>query len=63
VLHEVRSEYAQLLTVTFLLIVGAGPWSVDALLRRRIRRAQQGRLSGDETPPAGVADKELADIA
>jgi hypothetical protein len=36
---------------------------VDALLRRRIRRAQQGRLPGDETPPAGVADKELADIA
>jgi putative oxidoreductase len=63
VLHEVRSEYAQLLTVTFLLIVGAGPWSVDALLRRRIRRAQQGRLSGNETGPAGVADKELADIA
>jgi uncharacterized membrane protein YphA (DoxX/SURF4 family) len=63
VLHEVRSEYAQLLTVTFLLIVGAGPWSGDALLRRRIRRAQQGRLSGNETRPAGVAGKELADIA
>jgi putative oxidoreductase len=63
VLHEVRSEYAQLLTVTFLLIVGAGPWSVDALLRRRSGRAQQGRLSGNETPPAGMADKELADIA
>jgi hypothetical protein len=31
VLHEVRSEYAQLLTVTFLFIVGPGPWSVDAL--------------------------------
>jgi putative oxidoreductase len=61
VLHEVRSEYAQLLTVTFLLIVGAGPWSVDALLRRRSGRAQQGRLAGNET--RGVADKELADIA
>jgi uncharacterized membrane protein YphA (DoxX/SURF4 family) len=63
VLHEVRSEYAQLLTVTFLLIVGAGPWSLDALLRRRIRRAQQGRISDNETRSAGVADKELADIA
>lgn len=39
VLHEVRSEYAQLLSVTFLLIVGAGPLSVDALLRRRTRIA------------------------
>ncbi len=39
VLHEIRSEYAQLLTVTFLLIVGPGPWSVDALLGRRGRRA------------------------
>jgi putative oxidoreductase len=38
VLHEIRSEYAQLLTVTFLLLVGPGPWSIDALLRRRPRR-------------------------
>src|SRR5580765_289535 len=34
VLHEVRSEYAQLLTVTFLLINGPGKWSLDALLRK-----------------------------
>ncbi|OBJ55645.1 hypothetical protein A9W95_14930 [Mycobacterium sp. 1423905.2] len=46
VLHEIRSEYAQLLTVTFLLIVGAGPWSIDALLsRRRKGRPQQVRPS------------------
>ena len=38
VLHEVRSEYAQLLTCAFLLVVGPGRWSVDALIaRRRIR--------------------------
>ena len=35
VLHEVRSEYAQLLTVTFLLINGPGRWSLDALLEKR----------------------------
>jgi uncharacterized membrane protein YphA (DoxX/SURF4 family) len=35
VLHESRSDYAQLLTVLFLLINGAGGWSVDALLRRK----------------------------
>jgi putative oxidoreductase len=34
VLHEVRSEYAQLLTSAFLLINGPGRWSLDALLRR-----------------------------
>jgi len=34
VLHEVRSEYAQLLTVAFLLINGPGKWSLDALLAR-----------------------------
>jgi uncharacterized membrane protein YphA (DoxX/SURF4 family) len=32
VLHEIRSEYAQLLTTIFLLINGPGSWSLDALL-------------------------------
>jgi uncharacterized membrane protein YphA (DoxX/SURF4 family) len=32
VLHEVRSEYAQLLTAVFLMINGPGRWSLDALL-------------------------------
>lgn len=35
VLHEIRSEYAQLLNCAFLLIVGPGRWSIDALLARR----------------------------
>jgi len=35
VLHEIRSEYAQLMTCAFLLLVGPGRWSVDALLARR----------------------------
>jgi putative oxidoreductase len=34
VLHEIRSEYAQLLNCAFLLMVGPGPWSIDALLAR-----------------------------
>jgi putative oxidoreductase len=34
VLHEVRSEYAQLLTSAFLLINGPGKWSLDALLQK-----------------------------
>jgi putative oxidoreductase len=35
VLHEVRSEYAQLLTSLFLMINGPGRWSLDALLNKR----------------------------
>jgi putative oxidoreductase len=43
VLHEIRSDYAQLLTSIFLLIAGSGPWSLDALLARRRWRACSGR--------------------
>jgi len=35
VLHEIRSEYAQLASCAFLLWAGPGPWSVDAILSRR----------------------------
>jgi putative oxidoreductase len=34
VLHEVRSEYAQLLTTAFLLVNGPGKWSLDALFHK-----------------------------
>src|SRR6478672_9028590 len=34
VLHEIRSEYAQLFDCAFLLLVGPGPWSLDALFGR-----------------------------
>lgn len=35
VLHEIRSEYAQLVTSLFLLIGGPGPRSLDQLLQKR----------------------------
>lgn len=35
VLHESRSDYAQIMSCIFLLAAGPGPWSLDALLRRR----------------------------
>lgn len=38
VLHEVRSEYAQLMVVIFLLIAGPGMWSIDAILARKKKR-------------------------
>src|SRR5262249_32725829 len=39
VLHEVRSEYAQILTVAFLLINGPGSWSLDAILEKMRMRS------------------------
>ncbi len=38
VFHEIRSDYAQIMIVIFLLIAGPGKWSLDAYLaRRRVR--------------------------
>jgi putative oxidoreductase len=37
VLHEIRSEWAQLASCAFLLVVGPGPWSLDAWLHRARR--------------------------
>ena len=49
VLHEIRSDYAQILTTAFLLINGPGRWSLDALLakRRTSVRIPSRRTSGD----------------
>lgn len=35
VLHEIRSDYAQILTSAFLLIVGPGRMSLDAFFKRK----------------------------
>jgi len=43
VLHEIRSDYAQIMTVAFLLISGPGPWSLDAMLGRE-RKARSASL-------------------
>ena len=40
VMHEVRSEYAQLLTCAFLLVVGPGAWSLDAWVQEQRRRGR-----------------------
>jgi len=43
VLHEIRSDYAQIMSVLFLGIVGPGPWSLDAVLARFRARVLQRR--------------------
>jgi putative oxidoreductase len=50
VMHESRSEYAQLLTVAFLLLTGPGRWSLDGLLRRGAAAARR-----PSTAPAAEA--------
>src|SRR5215471_11087225 len=60
VLHEIRSEYAQIIVVLYLLINGPGKWSVDALLARvRVTKASTfiGRIAlpGVVSRSAGVS--------
>jgi uncharacterized membrane protein YphA (DoxX/SURF4 family) len=35
--HEARTDVSMLLGSIFLVVVGAGPWSADARLARRVR--------------------------
>jgi uncharacterized membrane protein YphA (DoxX/SURF4 family) len=37
VLHEIRSDYAQIMSALFLGVVGPGRWSLDAVLARKRR--------------------------
>ena len=56
VLHEVRSEYAQILTSAFLLMNGPGAWSLDALLAQARRLGPESvrshRAAGKVEAPA-----------
>jgi hypothetical protein len=48
VLHEIRSDYAQIMSCIFLFAAGPGPWSLDAWLRRA------GRSSAVREPKPAV---------
>jgi putative oxidoreductase len=52
VLHEVRSEYAQLMTVIFLMANGPGRWSLDALLQKSWEKASKPVRTGSVVVPA-----------
>jgi len=45
VLHEIRADYAQIVTSIFLLINGPGAWSLDALLSRQRKDSSVSRTS------------------
>src|SRR5713226_2322295 len=53
VLHEIRSEYAQIMSCIFLLISGPGPWSLDASLLSGEATARRPPLTGRRPPEAG----------
>jgi uncharacterized membrane protein YphA (DoxX/SURF4 family) len=41
--HEARNDFCMLLGCIYLLMEGAGPWSIDAWLTRRARPIEDGR--------------------
>jgi putative oxidoreductase len=51
VLHEIRSEYAQLMSCIFLCVAGPGPWSLDASLTAR---EGASRTSSPQAAPGAV---------
>jgi uncharacterized membrane protein YphA (DoxX/SURF4 family) len=54
VLHEIRSEWAQLMASLFLLLDGPGPWSLDARNRREAgttERGDRGRVASAPASP------------
>lgn len=50
VLHEIRADYAQILTTTFLLVNGPGKWSLDAVLKREPKRSQSAGQKESRKP-------------
>jgi len=48
VLHEVRSEYAQLLTCVFLLLQGPGRWSLDSLWKNSREASSRKPVARDK---------------
>jgi putative oxidoreductase len=64
VLHEIRSEYAQVLTSIFLLINGPGRWSLDALLNKRSTASAILETQALSAPPVAALyrEKSLAKI-
>ncbi len=51
VLHDVRSDFAQIMTCVFLLAAGPGRWSLDAVLQRRRRTRRPAMTAAVESLP------------
>jgi uncharacterized membrane protein YphA (DoxX/SURF4 family) len=44
-MHEARTDFSMLLGLLFLLIVGAGAWSADTVLARRLMNREAAKTS------------------
>jgi putative oxidoreductase len=56
VLHEIRSEYAQILTTVFLMINGPGVWSLDHILLRSWKKeSSAGQRFAEDSVGVSVA--------
>ncbi len=55
VLHEIRSDYAQLLTTAFLMINGPGKWSLDAMLHKKDESQLDSLARRDRSSARGLA--------
>ena len=55
VLHESRSDYAQIMSALFLLIAGPGPWSLDGWLARSRNRVQTSGVLSTTSDPRKAA--------
>jgi uncharacterized membrane protein YphA (DoxX/SURF4 family) len=44
-MHEARTDFSMLLGLLFLLIVGAGAWSVDTVLARRMMNREAAKTN------------------
>ena len=58
VLHEIRSEWAQLMSCVFLAVAGPGRWSLDAVLGSRHKAEPPTRA--DDVRPFGRAESRRA---
>src|SRR5690348_9819769 len=64
VLHEVRSEYAQILTSGFLLIVGSGKLSLDAFFSNlQIEERERTPIKASTLGSSGLSGSEPAAVA
>ena len=58
--HEARADWCMLLGLIYLLIVGAGPWSLDAKILTRVRRKSRFPVdlpaANSHTPPIKTPD-------
>lgn len=55
VLHEIRSDYAQIMSVLFLFCAGPGPWSLDLVWARARATDREASAVAERSVPVAAA--------